>query len=228
MAVNYQAVGGQQAGAAALTVSWPTHQTNDIGILVVETDGAGTNMGTPANWDLIQGPITDVASTAGSKLYAFWRRATSNAEATVSVPDSGDHQIARIYTFRGALEGSSPIDVSTSSTKTTASTTVTIPAVVTTVDNALVVWIVSRPNDTTSTTHFPVATFAGLTGVAEAAEAGSNSGNGGGFTVQYGTEATAGSTGTGTISSLAVSTTNSIIVFALKEKPIITRYVLVT
>lgn len=228
MSVDYQDVGTQQAGINALTVTWPTHLANDIGVLVVETDGAGTNMATPTNWNLIQGPITDVASAAGSKLYAFWRRAASNAEGSVSVPDSGDHQIARIYTFRGALQGSSPIDVSTSSTKTTASTTVTIPAVTTTVANTLVVWIVSRPDDTTSTTHFPVATFAGLTGVAEAAEAGSNAGNGGGFTLQYGREATAGSTGTGSISSLAASTTNSIIVFALEEQPITTRYILVT
>lgn len=228
MAVTYQTVGTQQNGVGALTVTWPTHLTNDIGVLVVETDGAGTNMATPSGWDLIQGPITDVANNTGSKLYAFWRRATSGAMGSVAVPDSGDHQIARIYTFRGALQSASPIDVSTSSTKTTASTTVTIPAVTTTVANTLVVWIVSRPNDTTSTTHFRVATFAGLTGVAEAAEAGSTQGNGGGWTLQYGTEATAGSTGTGTITSLAVSTTNSIIVFALKEVPIITRYVLVT
>ena len=228
MAVTYQAVGTLQSGAGALTVTWPTHLANDIGVLVVETDGAGANMATPASWNLLAGPITDVASAAGSKLYAFWRRATSAAMGSVAVPDSGDHQIARIYTFRGALVSASPIDVSTTSTKTTASTTVTIPAVTTTVANTLVVWAVSRPNDTALTTHFPVATFAGLTGVAEAAEAGSTQGNGGGFTVQYGTESTAGSTGTGTISPLAVSTTNSIIVFALKEAPIVTRYILVT
>jgi len=70
-------------------------------------------------------------------------------------------------------------------------------------------------------------TSAGLTGVAKAAEGASNAGNGGGFTLQYGAKPTADSTGTGTISPLAVSTTNSIIVFALKEEPIVTRYILV-
>ena len=231
---NFQAVGTQQAGTAALTgataVAWPTHQTNDIGLLVIETSGDGTtvNITTPSGWVAVTGsPVTDVATIAGSKLQVWWKRAASASEGAVTVPDSGDHQIARIFTFRNCITTGDPWDVTTTGNKTTASTTATVPAVTTTVADTLITMIVSRPNDNGSTTHFGVPVNANLTNLGEAGEAGSTQGNGGGFVVSRGIKATAGNTGTSTLTK-TVSTTDAYMVIALKGEPTLTRYVLVT
>ncbi len=219
----FQLAGTAQSGAAALTVAWPTHLTNDIGILVVETGGEGTTLTitAPTGWVAVTGsPVTDVATNAGSKLQVFWKRAASAAETSVTVPDSGDHQVARIFTFRGCVTTGNPWDVIGTDTKTTASTTVTWPSVTTTVDETLCVFIASRPNDSASTTAFGAISNANLTGRGEAGEAGTTSGHGGGFVVAYGQKATAGAIGTTT--ATGPNTTNAEMVIALKPPAALT------
>jgi hypothetical protein len=215
----FQAVGAQQNSAtASVNVSWPTHQTNDIGLLVIETSGGGTTLTPPSGWAAVTGtPVTDVADATGSKLHVWWKRATSNAEAAVATGFStSDHVVARLYTFRGCVTSGDPWNVTTTGNKTTASSTATVPAVTTTVADTLIVMIVGRPDDSLSTTHFGVPTNANLTGLAEAGEAGTNNGNGGGFVVSYGVEATPSNTGTSSISKGA-STTDTYVVVALKQ-----------
>jgi hypothetical protein len=227
---EFIAVGGQQANTTALTVAWPAHLTGDIGLLVIEAGGndATVSITAPSGWVAVPGsPVTDLTTTAGSKLQVWWKRATSNAETSVTVPDGGNHQIARIFTFRNCISTGDPWDVTTTGNKTTASTTATVPAVVTTVDNTYMVMIVSRPNDNGSTTHFGVPVNANLTGLEECGEAGSVQGNGGGFVVAGGVKATAGNTGTSTLTKIA-STTDAYMVIALKGDPVVTRYVLIT
>ena len=217
----FQAVGAQQNSAtASQNVSWPTHQTNDIGLMVIETSGGGTTLTPPTGWAAIPGtPVVDVATAAGSKLHVWWKRAASSAEAAVATGfGTSDHVVSRIYTFRGCITTGNPWDVTTTGTKTTTSTTATVPAVTTTVDESLVVMIVGRPDDSTSTTHFGVPVNATLTGLAEAGEAGTNNGDGGGFVVSYGTDATPGSTGTSTLTKTA-STTDTYVVLALRQPP---------
>lgn len=227
---NFQAVGGQQANTAALTVAWPAHQAGDIGLLVIEASGnnATVNITAPSGWQAVPGsPVTDLATIAGSKLQVWWKRAASNAETSVTVPDGGDHQIARIFTFRNCISTGDPWDVTTTGNKTTASTTATVPALVTTVGDTLIVMIVGRPNDNGSTTHFGVPVNANLTNLGECGEAGSTQGNGGGFVVSRGVKAIAGNTGTSTLTKIA-STTDTYMAIALKGEPFVTRYVLVT
>ncbi len=231
---NFRAVGAQQANTAALTgataVAWPTHVAGDIGLLVIETSGEGTTLSitTPTGWQAVPGsPVTDLATIAGSKLQVWWKRAASAAEGAVTVPDSGDHQVARIFTFRNCIATGDPWDVTTTGNKTTASTTATVPAVTTTVADTLITMIVSRPNDNSSTIHFGVPVNANLTGLGKGGEAGTTQGNGGGFVVSYGVKATAGNTGTSTLSKIA-STTDAYMVIALKGEPTITRYILVS
>lgn len=230
----FQAVGTQQASFATLVgasaVAWPTHQTNDIGLLVIETTGNGLtiNITTPSGWAAVPGsPVTDVATTAGSKLQVWWKRAASASETAVTVPDSGFHQIARIFTFRDCITTGNPWDVTTTGNKTTASLTATVPAVTTTVADTLITMIVGRPDSSNSTTHFGVPTNGNLTSLAECGEAGSTEGTGGGFVVSRGVKATAGDTGTSTLTKIA-STTDTYMVIALKGEPTLTRYVLVT
>jgi hypothetical protein len=160
-------------------------------------------------------PVTDVATTAGSKLQVWWKRAASAAETSVAVPDSGDHQVAAIFTFRGCIPTGNPWNVATTGTKTTASTTATVPSLTTTVPDTLVVAVVGRPDDSASTTHFGTLTNANLTGIGAGGEAGTTSGHGGGFCVEYGTFAGVGSTGTSTLSKTA-STTDTYMALALR------------
>jgi hypothetical protein len=227
---NFQAVGTPAVSINATSVQWPAHLADDIGILVIETSGNGTtlNIVTPSNWAAVPGsPVTDLATTAGSKLQVWWKRASSSSEGAVSIPDSGDHQIARIYTFRNCIATGDPWDVTTTGNKTTASTTATVPAVETTVDDTLIVMIVGRPNDNASTTHFGVPVNSNLTDLADRGEAGTNTGNGGGFVLTTGVKAAAGNTGTSTLTKIA-STTDTYMVIALKGSPVVTRYVLVS
>ena len=218
MAPVFQLAGTAQSGVNTLTVAWPTHLTNDIGILVIETGGEGTTLSitAPTGWVAITGsPVTDVATVAGSKLQVWWKRAASAAETSVTVPDSGDHQVAAIFTFRGCIPTGNPWNVATTGTKTTASTTATVPSLTTTVPDTLVVAVVGRPDDSASTTHFGTLTNANLTGIGAGGEAGTTAGHGGGFAVKYGTFASVGSTGTSTLTK-TVSTTDTYMALALR------------
>lgn len=208
------------ATGAAQSVAWPTHQANDIGILVVEGGGDSTVQPAPSGWSQI-GDVRDVASSAGSRLRVYWRRASGSAEPNVTTYATADHQLARIVTFRGAIETGSPVDDMATGTKAVASTTAILPSVDTTVLAAMVVWVAGRPDDSASTTHFGTPVNAGLTAIDAGAEAGTTNGNGGGFVIAWGTMATPGTVGTTTMTKSA-STTDTLATFALKPQPIIT------
>jgi hypothetical protein len=209
-------------GTNSVTVNWPAgHLADDVALLVIETGGEGTTLTPPSGWTAITStPVTDIADATGSKLHCWWRRATSNAEASVSTGDSGDHQIAVMTTYRGCATTGDPFDVTTTGNKTSASTTATVPAVTTTVGQTLIVGIIGRPNDSSSTTEFSGYTNANLTSITERREFGSISGHGGGMVVFTGIKATAGDTGT-TSATKATSTTDTYIVVALRPPPLI-------
>lgn len=214
---TFQAVGGASAGGSTSSPSWPTHQTGDIGLFVIETAGdtGSVTVTTVSGWAAVPNtPVVDIATSSGSKLAVFWKRAESNAEPT-PVGNGSNHTLGRIYTFRGCAPTGDPWDVTASGSKTTPSTTATIPAVTTTVNNTLIVMIAGRPDDSSSTTHFGVPVNGNLTDLAECAEAGTSLGHGGGYTVARGTKGIAGDTGTSTMTK-AVSTTDTYIVIALK------------
>lgn len=217
MAPVFQAVGASATSSGtSVSVPWPTHLADDIGIVVIEISGNDADLTPPSGWAAIPStPVTDVATTSGSKLHVWWKRATSSSEASVLTGASVDHIIARLFTFRGCTTTGNPWDVTTVGTKTTASTTATVPAVVTTVADTLITMIVGRPNDSSAVAHFGAPVNANLTGLGEAAEAGTANGNGGGFVVSYGTKATAGNTGTSTLTK-TVSTTDTYVVLAFK------------
>jgi hypothetical protein len=210
MAVVSQAFGTALSGTASVSVFWPAHATNDIGILVLES--ATATWTAPSGWTLVTS--SDAVTT---ELNIYWKRAASSAEAAVATgfPVGADHVVARIYTFRGCVTTSSPILTTATSTKIVASTSWSAPSITTTTANEFVVYGVSRDNDNSSTISFNPPTNANLVSPTEIAEAGTISGNGGGFVLGYGVKATAGATGTttGTVTSSA----NASITFSLAE-----------
>jgi hypothetical protein len=161
-----QAVGAVSQSTGALSVAWPTHLTDDIGVLFVET--ANQAVAAPGGWTLIAEPGTGTAGTAGAtRLSAFWKRAASAAEANVTVADTGARQTAFIQTFRGCIASGSPIDVSANTTAAS-SASVSIPGGTTTVNEALVVAAMSNPQAIAAATVRPASlTNASLTSLIE-------------------------------------------------------------
>jgi hypothetical protein len=217
MAPTSQAVGTAFSSFGAnINVPWPTHVANDIGLLIIETAGSDPSLTPPTGWDALPGiPVVDVATSAGSKLYVWWKRAASSAEGSAATGATNSHILARIVTFRGCITTGNPWNVVTTGTKTTASTTATVPALTTTISDTLITMIVGRPDDSASTTHFGVPVNSNLTSLTEVAEAGTINGDGGGFVVSTGIKSTAGNTGTSTLTKTA-STTDTYIVLALQ------------
>lgn len=218
----FQAAGAVVSGTAAVSPAWPTHLKNDVGIMVIECSGDGTQL-TPSGWTHFPGsPLAESYDANGSLLHILWKRAESASEASVSTGSSGDHQSASIFTYRGCKITGNPYDAVASSIKTTASTTVTCPSVDTSVKDTAILLIASYPNDA-STANFAPFSFsnANLTGIAKRGEGNTTIGNGGGFTVSSGSFAPMGSTGNSTSSSTSLSATNVAFTIALKP-PIVT------
>ena len=216
-APTYQAAGSAVSGTGAITPVWPTHQSGDVALLVVESANQAISLSTPAGFVEVtnspQGTGT-AGGTAATRLAVYWKRATTSAESSPTVADSGNHQIARIITFRGAIASGNPWDVTAGNVASSASTSVSIPGATTTAANRLVVAIVANGTDTTST-RTSGWTNANLTSLTERIDNNTSSGNGGGFGVATGVKATAGAYGT-TTATLATSSVQGRMSIALK------------
>jgi type II secretory pathway pseudopilin PulG len=218
----YQAAGILVGGTGAQTVGWPTHQSGDVALLIIETANEAVTLSTSAGFVQVtnspQGTGTAGGTTA-TRLAVYWKRATTSTEASPVVADSGNHQIAQIITFRGVIASGNPWDVTAGNVAATASTSVSIPGATTTVANTLVVAIVCNGTDTAAVQNsgWTNANFS----LTERIDSGTTSGNGGGFGVATGVEATAGNYGT-TTATLATSSVQGRMSIALKPSTAVT------
>jgi len=217
---NFQVAGTAVNGTTAITVVWPTHQANDIGLLIIETANQAVTLGTnAADWTQVtnspQGTGT-AGGTAATRLTVFWSRATSSAMGSVGVNvASGDHQSAQIITFRGVITSGNPWDSTPAGdVAATAATAVSIPGATTTVANTLVVAIVANATDTT-TAQTSGWTNADLSSLIEQADGNTSTGNGGGFGVATGVKAAAGAY-SATTATLATSSVQGRMSIALR------------
>lgn len=188
-APTYQAQGTVATGTTSITMNWPTHQSGDLAIAVIETSGNHTNTAPPSGWNHAPGsPAYDVATTAGSCLMVLWRFATSGSMGSLTVSTT-DHGVGRIITIRGVNNSWFPFTSWIAGVRTTPSSsnlvTQTFPALAPKVEN-LVFLAVSRPNDTASTTEFSPVFSSSMTTNLDS-EAGTATGNGGGFLTYVGT-----------------------------------------
>ena len=214
---TYQAVGTVASGTGAITPTWPTHQAGDVALLVIESANQAISLSTPAGFVEVTGSPQGTGTaggTAATRLAVYWKRATTSSESSPTVADSGDHQIARIITFRGVIGSGNPWDVTAGGVAASASTAVSIPGATTTVANTLVVTIVANGTDTTSA-QTSGWTNANLTSLTERMDNNTSSGNGGGFGVATGVKATAGAYGA-TTATLATSSVQGKLSIALK------------
>lgn len=214
-AVTFQAAGTAASGTGAVSPAWPAYTTNDIALLFVEsTGGQAATLSTPAGFVAVtNSPQATGATTSGTRITVFWARATSAAMTAPTVANPGDHVYARILTYRGAITTGNPWDITGGGVKATASTSVTVTGVTTTVPYTLIVQAVARDNDSTAAA-FSAETNANLANITERSDAGTTSGNGGGFAVWDGTMAAAGATGNTT--ATVTSSINAFLTIALK------------
>lgn len=219
-APTFQAAGTAASGTGAATPTWPAHAVGDVALLFIESTGGGTaalSSNAAGFVEVTGSPQSSDTGTNGTRLTVFWARATSAAMANPTVADAGNHVYARILTYRGVISSGNPWDVTAGGFKATASTSVTVTGVTTTVPDTLIVQAVSHDRDNTAA-HFSGQTNANLTGITERSDEGTNSGNGGGIAVWDGVKLTAGATGD-TTATITNSVDNAFLTIALRENP---------
>lgn len=203
MAAPTFGLAGTAAGSSTVaTPAYPaTVNADDIAILIVETSNEPISAAAigDGSWTQFASVGTGTAAAVDSvALQGFWRRCDgSEASTTVSLPDSGNHTLGRIYTIAGCVTSGDPIHAVNTSFNNTASTAFSVAGFTTTVSDCLVMCAMGRGNDASGVTAFSGFTNADLTSVSEPAstEAGTTLGTGGGFGIGIGTKATAGTVG---------------------------------
>ena len=149
---TFQASGAISSG----TVVWPTHQTNDIGILIVYS---GSSITTPTGWTVISNGLS---YSSPNYFGVFWKRAASSSEANFAGP--GNYQA--ITTYRNCITTVSPIALTpTRSTSMSAGLTFSVPTITTTVDNQLILITGNAWRTTTGTQTISSITNANLTNI---------------------------------------------------------------
>jgi len=216
-AAAFEAAGTAVGGTGAVSPAWPAHAAGDVALLFVETTGGQTaTLSTPAGFAAVaNSPQSTGTGTNGTRISVFWARATSAAMGAPTVADPGDHVYAQILTYRGVVATGNPWNVTGGGVKAGASTSVTVTGVTTTVAQTLIVQAVARDNDSAAAA-FSNETNANLSGLAERTDAGTASGNGGGFAVWDGVLASAGATGNTT--ATVTSSINAFLTIALVEE----------
>src|SRR5437870_3924489 len=195
----YQAAGTIQFNTSTtLSVPWPAHAINDIGLLIIETQNQAVTLGTnAANWTPVTNSPQGTGTTStGTKLTVFWSRATSTSMGNVGLTGTGmDHQIAQILTFRGVTTSGNPWDVTAGDVTPSTTTAVSIPGATTTVQDTLVVAIVSNGSDLSAPQIPGSFTNSDLSSVTKRQDNQTTASGGGGFAVATGSKALAGAYG---------------------------------
>lgn len=219
-APTFQAVSnpaGHSATTGTLPVTWPSHLTNDIAVLFVETNGGAVTptLSTPNGFADLGTTRSTGTGTAGTKLHMFWCRATSAAMGAPVIAGSTDHLFAVMVTFRGCATTGSPFDTPTGGTKAAASTTATLSAITPTTADSLVVYGITGDLDATGAWVTGV-TNSNLTSITERFDQGTISGTGGKLAVYTGVPTTAAGVSVGTATATVTSSINAFQTFTLR------------
>jgi hypothetical protein len=200
----FQAAGTEFGSQSGVTPTWPTHISGDVALLLIESAGGEAATLSTANGfqAVTNSPSSTGTLTAGTRITAFWHRATSSSMSAPITNDPGNHIYARILTFRGCIATGDPWDITAAAQKASASTSASAPGVTTTVAKTCVVNIIARDTDSAAAA-FSAWANADLADIMEVSDAGTALGTGGGYAVAVGRKASAGTVGatTATVSS---------------------------
>jgi hypothetical protein len=151
------------ATPTTLAPTAPTaRRQGDLLVLVTNARGITNACATPTNWNLVTGfPVTS-ATASGGRIYVFTRIADGSTSddasfqwSSLTTGTTGDSATARILAFSGATQTRDAI--AATPTDAAATTSFNIPTITTATNNALVIGIGMRVNDTAHT--FTVATY---------------------------------------------------------------------
>ncbi len=216
----YRASGTFTAGTGAITPPYPAGMVaNDICLLAVTSENQAISLTTANGFVEIPTWSPQSAGTAatdpGSRLAVFWKRTVGGDSAPV-VADSINNTEGVIHCFSGVIASGNPWDTGAGGNDSAANdTTGTIPGSTTTVDNTLVVLIISTSVNGTGTTNFSSWTNANLANILERQDNSNTAGLGGGSGMATGEKATAGAYTTTTV-TLAATSYKGAISLALK------------
>lgn len=211
MAVGFRGAGGASGGVGALTATWPGSQQEDDFALLLQEVEASQSPTAPSGWTGVSGsPLSNGVYSHRFHLYA---KLVGASESSVTVADTGDHQVAQILVFSG-VDTTTPIDVTATSNPGPA-TALVAPGVTTTSDGAGVVSIFGLGRDAASTASVTDWANSNLVSITEIADFLSSAGGGGGFAAAWGIKTTAGATGN-TTATQAASAVYTAITVALR------------
>lgn len=209
------AVGAVASGIGAVTPGLPAGTLpDDVLILLLENQDA-TVVGVVTGYTDIQTSFANSGTI--TRLAARWKRAVAG-EAAPSVPDPGDHVVARIIGVRGCIPSGNPVNISVQSTELLSDTTVSIPGATTTRTDCLVIAAFSTGTDVASTAHATGWTNASLGSVTEQVDNWVIDNGGGGIGACSGTKATVGAY-SATTATCVTANFKALISFALLGDP---------
>ncbi len=204
-----------QSTGGSVTPSVPDHSVDDLLLLVVEANYGGFGTQNSITLDSAEGFVavagTPVQHTGGSGSISgtqaglYWKRARTTSELPPTVSSSNDHIVAWIVTIGNAKDFGNPISVVATGTSTL-ETSFTGPGLTTTVDNCLVMTMITTATDSASTIKASDWANADLVDVHEILDDGTTNGGGGGVVAAVGVRETAGAVGTWTATSNAFYT----------------------
>jgi hypothetical protein len=204
--------------AQTLTPTWPAHEADDIGLMVLSGIGLNTyTLSTAAGFVAVpDSPQWNSGTNNNARLQVWWCRATSSAMAAPTIADvaSDDAKMAAIVVIKGAATSGNPWDVTAGDNIGTASTSVTFPSDTTTVDNTLIVNLMAYRLDLLGA-QVSGWTNADLTELTEHFDLATATGGGAGIAIATGVKATAGAFA-GTTATLATSATQARLTIAIK------------
>ena len=188
-----QAVGTPNNGTGNVTYAIPTHQADDILLLVVECAETGGVTAPSGGW----AHITNSPRSAGSNVTSvnvMWLRATSGSTTNPTVTDPGNHQVGFVAVIRGAISSGNPWDFTPVASSATGTTTFSATNGTTTVADTLICAVISNNQDT-ATDQFSSVSMSGVTSFTEREQVFTADGNGGGIALYTGERSATGSPG---------------------------------
>lgn len=174
----------------AVTYTNPTHQANDLLLLLTESQQTAGLTAPTGGW----ANVTNSPRAQGTNaltINGFWKRCASSAEANPVVPAATNHQIGVVLRIRGAVTTGDPWDFSLAGGASAVSTVNFDSGGVTVGPKRLIITALTNSTDT-ATNQFSSAAGPGQTGFATVFQQFTTNGGGGGLLVATGEKTNAG------------------------------------
>jgi hypothetical protein len=206
------AIGAYSFGTGPLTPALPAGVLVGM-LLLLEVETSANETVAVSGWTQV--PDSPVNNANGTRLAVFYRYATGSGDDP-TVPDSGDHQSARVIVLNGT-HATVPIDVSASSTGDTAA--VSISGDTTTGVDRLVLIFASQAINQPD--YFAGWANADLTSVTEQFDVAHGAGNSGGIALVSGSKAVAGAFGATTATGTEDTAWSGLVLAIVPGTPIV-------